>query len=129
MTIDRRRALFVVEVAALAAILAGGLAWRWSIAEVWCFAGSDSYGAHDRTMVGEVVTGQPPEDDVIVRSGMQSRDTYDTPDVRTPVVTSGGAGIPTTSGTMNPADLPPGSLSDSDTTLSPRRPDDRPVHP
>jgi len=74
---------------------------------------SDSYGAHDRTMVGEVITGQPPEDDVIVRSGIQSRDTYDTPDVRTPVV-GVSSELDRTRDEVGTPDLPPGSLSTSD---------------
>jgi len=76
-------------------------------------AGSDSYGAHDRTMVGEVVTGQPPEDNVIVRTAMQSRDTYDSPDVRTPMVGRSTELHPTGDDVGSP-DLPPRSLTDSD---------------
>jgi len=77
-------------------------------------ASSDSYGAHDRTMVGEIVTGQPPEDDVIVRSPMQSRDTYDTPDVRTPIVRTSSETYTTRRDVVGSPDLPADSLSDSD---------------
>jgi len=74
---------------------------------------SDSYGAHDRTMVGEVITGQPPEDDVIVRSGMQGRDTDYTPDVRRPVVViSYDRDRPR--GDVGSPDLPARSVSESD---------------
>jgi hypothetical protein len=77
-------------------------------------AQSDSYGVHDGTMVGEVVAGQHPRDDVIVRSPMQGHDTYYAPDVRThPVTTS--ANLDTTRDAMDRVDLPAGSLSAAET--------------
>jgi len=53
-------------------------------------AGSDSYGAHDGTMVGEIITGQPPEDKVIVRAPMVGSGVLRNDDIAPAVVTDRG---------------------------------------